>query len=61
MVSKTEFVDQLDGTAARIEAAFKAGYNAGFSDGGGRNIADAYFDLDNEWNWYTDKIKEKNA
>lgn len=60
MVSKTEFIDQLDGTAARIKAAFKAGYDAGFSDGGngddGDGSNDGDFDLANEWKWY----KEEN-
>lgn len=55
-MTKQEFVDALNGNAAKIKEAFKAGYDAGFSDGG---LGDeGFFDLDDEWKWYKEKIAE---
>lgn len=53
MVSKQAFIDNLDGTAAKVKAAFKAGYETGFEDGGSD-----IFDLGDEWQWYKEKIDE---
>ncbi len=55
MTTKTEFIEALDGTEAKIKEAFKVGYTAGFEDGG----ADGMHDLDNEWQWFKEARTKK--
>ena len=60
-MNKEQFVDALDGTAAKVKEAFEAGYDAGFQDGKGANsvLSASARDLDNEWKWFQESKQEE--